>query len=83
MKRRRFATKRERDLLLILQDWRCALCQQVLEGVFEIDHIQPFSEKGATDLCNLQALCVACHSDKSRTRVSRKSSMRSRSMIDT
>jgi 5-methylcytosine-specific restriction endonuclease McrA len=62
---RRCASKRERDLLFILHDGRCAVCGNEL-GEFEIDHIQPVSEKGPTKLWNMQPLCLICHSQKSR-----------------
>ena len=47
----------------------CVLCDS--EGKVEpatvIDHIQPLQHEGALlDVANLQALCTACHSEKSR-----------------
>jgi len=61
---RRFATKYQRYQVWVLQDGLCAQCQEPLSDTFDVDHIQPFSEGGSTELWNLQALCLACHSLK-------------------
>ena len=63
---RRFASKRERELLLELYDGRCAICGRKLGSRFDVDHLIRFSKQGRTSLCNMQPLCVACHSEKSR-----------------
>lgn len=63
---RRLATRTQRDLLAILQDFRCAICKRDLPDDFECDHLVPFSEGGETTLQNLQALCPSCHLDKTR-----------------
>ncbi|NCC85148.1 MAG: HNH endonuclease [Clostridia bacterium] len=64
---KRIATKQQRIQLAILQDFKCAICGcDILEQKFEVDHIQPFSKRGATCLGNLQALCVECHLEKTR-----------------
>lgn len=62
---RRLATRTQRDLLAIAQDFRCAICANELPDNFECDHIVPFSERGDTTLHNLQALCPPCHLLKS------------------
>lgn len=63
--RRRFASKRERLTLWLLQDGKCAICSRGLEEKFEIDHLTPYSKKGATELWNLQMVCSECHLAKS------------------
>lgn len=63
---RRLATKSERVSIWILQDGKCAICDGRLEDSFEVDHIVPFSKRGETTLCNLQALCTECHLRKHR-----------------
>ncbi|HHL41508.1 MAG TPA: HNH endonuclease [Candidatus Bathyarchaeota archaeon] len=73
---RRFANKRERDLSYLLQDGLCAICSQPLPESFEMDHLVPFSERGDTKCSNLQALCKACHLEKTRAMVRSKSSTR-------
>ena len=70
---RRLANKTERDLLVILQDCQCAICQADLADGFEVDHMTPFSRGGATALSNLQALCPSCHLEKTREQAKRKS----------
>lgn len=57
----RFATKQQRRTLLIIQEFRCALCGCELAGRFDCDHIVPVSLGGKTVLSNLQALCKSCH----------------------
>ena len=71
---RRLATRTQRDLLAILQDFRCSICGCELPARFECDHLVPFSEGGPTTLRNLQALCPPCHSDKTRAKASGMSS---------
>lgn len=50
-------------------DWRCVLCDA--KGRLEVDHIIPvrLAPERAYDLTNLQALCTACHSRKTRLEV--------------
>jgi len=69
---RRLATRTERDLLAILQDFRCAICGCDLPDQFECDHLVPFSKGGPTTLQNLQALCPNCHSKKTRAQARQK-----------
>ena len=48
------------------QKWRCAVCKQLLDESFEIDHITPLYKGGhPTDESNLQALCGRDHMFKS------------------
>lgn len=35
-------------------------------GLFEVDHVEPYASSFRNDRFNLQALCPACHSSKSR-----------------
>lgn len=43
---------------------RCQACGKELWGVFEIDHIKPFSKGGQTVPENAQVLCVECNRRK-------------------
>ena len=48
------------------QGWRCAICRELLDETFEIDHKTPLFQGGhATDESNLQALCKRDHMFKS------------------
>jgi 5-methylcytosine-specific restriction endonuclease McrA len=73
----RFASKRQRELLYLLYDGRCAICQEDLEQ-FEADHLTPYSQQGVTQLWNLQPLCLKCHSEKTLASAIGASSKRSR-----
>ena len=48
------------------QKWRCAVCKQLLDETFEIDHRTPLFRGGhPTHESNRQALCKRCHMFKS------------------
>ena len=48
------------------QKWRCAICKQLLDETFELDHIRPLFKGGdPTDERNLQCLCKRDHMLKS------------------
>ena len=47
------------------QRWRCARCDALLSAHFQVDHVRALSAGGADDACNMQALCVECHAEKS------------------
>ena len=48
------------------QKWRCAVCKQLLDETFEIDHRVPLFRGGhPTHENNMQDLCKRCHVFKS------------------
>ena len=47
------------------QKWVCAVCKNLLDETFEIDHIVPLFGGGTNDERNLQALCKRDHALKS------------------
>lgn len=62
-------SKRWQALRLVAKrrdDWRCVQCGAV--GRLEVDHIQPVRTHPelAFELSNLQTLCPACHTRKTR-----------------
>jgi 5-methylcytosine-specific restriction endonuclease McrA len=63
---RRLASKQARLFLFSFQDGKCALCRNPLEQPFHVDHIQPWSQGGFTQLYNLQAICIECHKIKTK-----------------
>ena len=66
-KERRSPTRKQKVQILILQDFKCAICgADLLNQKHEVDHIQPYSKEGKTCLANLQALCAGCHLEKTR-----------------
>lgn len=62
----RFATKKQRLQLALLQEFKCSLCGQDLGKSFEVDHIVPFSLGGSTTIENLQGVCKKCHKQKTK-----------------
>lgn len=63
----RFASKKQRLIIAVRQDFKCNICGCQLEKSFEVDHIVPFSLGGETKLSNLQGVCKSCHSLKTKT----------------
>ena len=55
------------------QEWKCALCDHLLEASYEIDHIKALEEGGTNEISNLRALCRKCHGEKTfMERISQK-----------
>lgn len=46
------------------QQWKCNICNNILDASYEIDHIIPLYKGGTNDIYNLQALCRNCHGKK-------------------
>lgn len=61
---RRTYNDSERWLLYKQSSGKCQMCSKELWGVFEVDHIKPFSKGGPTTLDNAQVLCVECNRRK-------------------
>ena len=58
-------SKEFKQLVLDKSKNKCAKCDCCLKGKkYEVDHIRPLSNGGTNELYNLQALCKACHQDK-------------------
>lgn len=64
MGRRRLFNHIERDLLYRMAQGKCQMCGLELHGVFEADHIIPYSKGGQTDILNGQVLCEDCNRKK-------------------
>ena len=62
---RKLYSKAERDEIKKSQDGLCASCKCALKK-FQVDHIVPLASGGSNDEENLQALCVGCHTEKSK-----------------
>jgi 5-methylcytosine-specific restriction enzyme A len=58
-------TKEFKEMVLEKSEKKCAGCQCCLESKkYDIDHIKPLASGGTNEIDNLQALCKACHRDK-------------------
>ncbi len=44
--------------------WKCVTCKQIVDFMYEIDHILPLAMGGTNDFNNLQLLCQTCHKKK-------------------
>lgn len=47
-----------------LQQWKCGICQQLLDETYEVDHIIPLYQGGSNEIDNLMALDPICHKKK-------------------
>jgi 5-methylcytosine-specific restriction enzyme A len=56
-------TKEFKEMVLEKSKKKCAGCKCVLKK-YEIDHIRPLANGGTNQIDNPQALCKACHQDK-------------------
>lgn len=57
-------TPTQRNQVACRQKWRCAMCESLLDYVFEVDHIVALCNGGKDKMDNLQALCRNCHGKK-------------------
>jgi 5-methylcytosine-specific restriction enzyme A len=64
VKRKRLSSA-HRLKLACEQQWKCRECEELLPATFEVDHIKPLFSGGTNEMSNLQALCNACHANKS------------------
>ena len=65
-KKRSYITPLVKKRIAAQQKWVCAVCNNLLDETYEIDHIRPLWKGGhGTDPKNLQALCKRCHVMKS------------------
>ena len=46
------------------QQWKCAVCSNVMDYTYEIDLNIPLNRGGTNDMTNLIALCRNCHGKK-------------------
>lgn len=50
--------------------YKCVFCGRNPKQVqLEVDHIEPFSQGGSNDPCNLQTLCIDCNRGKGARRL--------------
>jgi len=58
----------ERSAIASTQDYNCNICGIELNDnrEFDIDHIIPIANGGKNTVDNLQAICKACHQEKTK-----------------
>jgi 5-methylcytosine-specific restriction protein A len=62
----RFASKQQKLIVAVRQNFKCNICGCELGKTFEADHITPFCLGGRTELNNLQGVCKPCHNLKTK-----------------
>ena len=65
----------DRVAIAVRQCYKCAACDKFLAS-FEIDHILPLVSGGSNADSNLQALCKACHAEKTSTEARSRGNVR-------
>ena len=63
---RRMLSESRKKTVAYRQRYCCAGCDCLLPPNYEVDHIVPLALGGTNGLTNLQALCVKCHTQKTR-----------------
>jgi len=66
---KRKLSKAQKVKVAARQKWRCMRCDTLLNELFEIDHVVRHSLTHDDSAANLQALCVACHRQKTQDEV--------------
>lgn len=57
-------TAKMKKIVASAQNWKCAMCHNLLDATYEVDHILPLYKGGGNEILNLQALCRNCHGKK-------------------
>lgn len=57
-------TAKMKKIVASSQNWKCAICLNMLDATYEVDHIIPLYKGGNNEMLNLQALCRNCHGKK-------------------
>ena len=59
-------SERRKKLVAYQQRYECAACGCMLPPSYQVDHVVPLALGGTNGLANLQALCLRCHTQKTR-----------------
>ena len=63
-KTKRYVSTLTKKYIAAQQEWKCNQCQNVLDAMYEVDHIVALMNGGSNSHDNLQALCRCCHGNK-------------------
>lgn len=63
---KRTLTKAQKVKVAASQKWKCMRCNELLNEMFEVDHVQQHCLTSDDSIKNLQALCVHCHRRKTQ-----------------
>lgn len=61
---KRLVSETTKKMVASKQQWKCGLCNKILDETYEVDHIIPLYKGGSNDISNLMALDPICHRKK-------------------
>ena len=63
-KHKRCVSESKKKFVAAQQQWKCAMCSNMLDATFEVDHKVDLQFGGSNHVSNLAALCNNCHANK-------------------
>ena len=63
-KHKRNVSDKTKKYVAAQQQWKCKMCNGILDETYEVDHIKRLADGGSNEADNLQALCPNCHRKK-------------------
>ena len=63
-KHKRCVSESKKKFVAAQQQWKCAMCSNMLDATFEVDHKVDLQFGGSNHVSNLAALCPNCHRKK-------------------
>lgn len=64
VKVKRTVSDTTKKMIASKQQWKCGICNQLLDETYEVDHIIPLYQGGSNNIDNLMALDPICHRKK-------------------
>ena len=61
VKHKRSVSESKKKYIASQQGWKCAMCSNILDATYEIDHKLDLQYGGSNHVSNLAALCPNCH----------------------
>ena len=64
VKNKRSVSESKKKYIASQQGWKCAMCSNILDATYEVDHKVELQYGGSNHVSNLAALCPNCHRRK-------------------
>ena len=64
VKHKRSVSESKKKYVASQQGWKCAMCANILDATYEVDHKVDLQYGGSNHVSNLAALCPNCHRRK-------------------